>query len=124
MPTFVKAGPFSANNGEGRLLFTDISVELLENELVVLDGPSGSGKSTLLRQLVGLVPVEGANRQLAGEAFRPTMLPRWRSKVTLVAQDAPMLPGSIEHNLELGFALGCGHDRHHEKYCRHKAENA
>lgn len=107
MRAFVKAGPFSARNGEGRELFAGVSVELLENELVVLDGPSGSGKSTLLRQLVGLVPVEDAERELAGEVYQSTMLPRWRSKVTLVAQDAPMLAGTMGENLRFPYAQRC-----------------
>lgn len=89
------------------MLFTDVSVELAEGELVVIHGPSGSGKSTLLRQLVGLVPVEGAHRELAGELFQSTTLPRWRSKVTLVAQDAPMLAGTVGENLRFPFAQRC-----------------
>lgn len=110
MPAFVKAGPFSARNGEGRVLFDGVTVELTECELAVLDGPSGSGKSTLLRQLVGLAPVEGAERELAGEAYEPTALPRWRSQVTLVAQDAPMLAGTVGENLRFPFSQQCAAD--------------
>jgi len=107
MRAFVTAGPFSARDGEGRRLFDGVTVELAEGELVVLDGPSGSGKSTLLRQLVGLVPVEGAKRQLVGESFHSTMLPRWRSKITLVAQDAPMLAGTVGENIRFPFSQRC-----------------
>ena len=108
---FLSAGPFSARDGEGRELFDGITIELAEGELVFLDGPSGSGKSTLLRQLVGLVQTVGAVRSLAGEAFAPTDLPRWRSRVTLAAQDAPMLAGTVAENLRFPFAQRCADGR-------------
>jgi putative ABC transport system ATP-binding protein len=104
MPALVEAGPFSARNGEGRVLFEDVSVELREGELAVLDGPSGSGKSTLLRQLVGLETADGVERRLAGESYEPSSLPGWRARVTLVAQDAPMLAGTVGDNLRFAFA--------------------
>ncbi|MEE4270469.1 MAG: ATP-binding cassette domain-containing protein [Thermoanaerobaculales bacterium] len=107
MLAFLTAGPFSARDGEGRLLFTDVTVELFEGELVVLDGPSGSGKSTLLRQLVGLEPTEGVERRLAGELFTDGQLPAWRAKVTLAAQDAPMLAATVGENLRFPFAQQC-----------------
>jgi len=111
MLPLLTAGPFSARDAEGRGLFDEVSIELAEGELALLDGPSGSGKSTLLRQLVGMVATTGVVRELAGEAFSPLDLPRWRSRVTLVAQDAPMLQGSVGENLEFPFLQGCGSDR-------------
>jgi putative ABC transport system ATP-binding protein len=104
MPPFLTAGPFSASNGEGRELFSDVTIELDEGELVVLDGPSGSGKTTLLRQLVGIDRTEGATRRLAGEGFPDQRLPVWRAAVTLVAQDAPMLAGTVGENLRFPFS--------------------
>ena len=117
MAPFLFAGPFSARNGEGLELFADISIEIEESEFVVLDGPSGSGKSTLLRQLVGMVPTENLNREIAGEVFPPIELPRWRSRVTLVAQDAPMLAGTLGENLEFPFSQrhGCARTRDPER---------
>jgi putative ABC transport system ATP-binding protein len=105
MSALLSAGPFSARNGEGKTLFDDVSVELTGGELMVLDGPSGSGKSRLLRQLVGLDPAEGVERELLGDAYSASELPGWRSRVTLVAQDAPMLAGSVGDNLDFPFAM-------------------
>ncbi len=99
MPAFFTAGPFTARDGEGRVLFVDQTIELAEGELAVLDGPSGSGKSTLLRQLVGMVPTSGVTRELDGEVFSDMQLPRWRSMATLAAQDAPMLAGTVGENI-------------------------
>jgi putative ABC transport system ATP-binding protein len=110
MPPLLSAGPFSARNGEGRELFADVSIEIHEGELVVLDGPSGSGKSTLLRLLVGMVPTPDVRRELAAETYARLQLPLWRSRVTLVAQDAPMLAGTVGENLRFPFAQRCaGH---------------
>ena len=120
MAPFLSAGPFSAHNGEGRELFSDVSVELEEGELVVLDGPSGSGKSTLLRQLVGMVPTENVTRVLDSDTYTRQELPRWRSRVTLAAQDAPMLAGTVGENLEFPFSQRCGCDRNEDP--RRRAE--
>jgi putative ABC transport system ATP-binding protein len=103
MAPFLAAGPFNARDGEGRVLFSDVEVELDEGELVILDGPSGSGKSTLLRQLVGMVQTSNVERHLAGESYTEMQLPRWRSLVTLEAQDAPMLAGTVGDNLRFPF---------------------
>lgn len=108
MPSWFTAGPFSGRDGEGRALFADVTLELGDGELVLLDGPSGSGKSTLLRQLVGMAPADGATRMLAGEQYSSHQLPVWRARVTLVAQDAPMLRGTVGDNLRFPFALRCG----------------
>lgn len=107
MVPFLSAGPFSARNGEGRVLFADISIAIGDGELVVLEGPSGSGKSTLLRQLVGMVPTVDVPRELQGEGYGSLDLPRWRSQVTLVAQDAPMLAGTVGDNIRFPFAQRC-----------------
>lgn len=39
---------------ENNLIFTELDLEIKENEFFVLVGPSGSGKSTLLRVIAGL----------------------------------------------------------------------
>ena len=110
MALFLLAGPFSAHDGEGRRLFENVSIEIAESELVVLDGPSGSGKSTLLRQLVGMVPTSDVNRALDSGLFSGQQLPRWRSRVTLVAQDAPMLAGTVGDNIRFPFTQCCAGD--------------
>jgi ABC-type lipoprotein export system ATPase subunit len=111
MSVLLVAGPFSARDGEGRTLFEDVILELQEGQLTVLEGPSGSGKSTLLRQLVGMVSTDGVVRELAGQGYTEQRLPLWRSRVTLVAQDAPMLAGTVAENIRFPFAQGCSDGR-------------
>ena len=111
MTPFLAAGPFSARDGEGRLLFEGVEIALAEGEAVVLDGPSGCGKSRLLRQLVALdAPPMGA-RSLRGRTYAGRSLPAWRSRVTLLAQDAPVLPGSVRAGLEAAFTFRAAQGR-------------
>jgi len=102
----LRCGPLSARDGEGRVLFHDAVFELEGGALTLLEGPSGGGKSTLLRQVAGLAPAAaGAGRRLAGEEWPAAATPAWRARVTLLAQDAPMLPGTVEENLRFPFRL-------------------
>jgi ABC-type iron transport system FetAB ATPase subunit len=99
------AGPFEARRDGGEALYAGLRVRLDEGRMSLLEAPSGAGKSTLLRQVAGMVRAPGAERLLAGEPCPSTRLAAWRTRVTLLAQDAPMLPGSVEDNLRFPFAL-------------------
>ena len=101
----LESGAFEARDGEGRVLYSGATVGIEEAGLTLLQGPSGSGKTTLLRQLVGLSPCGNCRRQLGGVDYSTKDLPRWRAEVTLLMQDAPMLPGTIEENLKFPCAL-------------------
>ncbi|MCG6964494.1 MAG: ATP-binding cassette domain-containing protein [Acidobacteria bacterium] len=105
MTTLLECGPLSAKDGEGRTLFHGARLTLDEGRLALLEGPSGSGKSTLLRQVAALLEAPGASRRLEGEEYGPGRLARWRARVTLAAQDAPVLPGTVAWNLEFPFAF-------------------
>ena len=111
MTVFFECGPFNARDGEGRILFADVSLALEDGECVAIEGPSGGGKSTLLRYATGLAWSPEAARRLDGEDFQCSQLPSWRSKVSLVAQDAPMIPGSVRDNLSFPFAQRAGKGR-------------
>jgi putative ABC transport system ATP-binding protein len=111
MTAFFECGPFSARDGEGRVLFEDISLSLADNQCVAIEGPSGGGKSTLLRHLTGLAWSPDAGRRLDGADYPCAQLPVWRSQVTLVAQDAPMIAGSVRENLSFPFAQRAGKER-------------
>ncbi len=88
------------------MLFRGISLELRSGEVAVLEGPSGCGKSTLLRAVAGLVPAgDGVQRWLDGRRYSGAELPEWRARVTLLAQDAPVLQGTVLRNLEAPYRL-------------------
>jgi putative ABC transport system ATP-binding protein len=101
---FLECGPFSARDGEGRVLFDDVSVALESSRCVAIEGPSGGGKSTLLRHVAALAWSPDATRRLDGHIYRGVELPAWRSRVTLVAQDAPMITGAVRENLIFPFS--------------------
>jgi putative ABC transport system ATP-binding protein len=111
MSDFLECGPFSATDGEGRVLFENVSLALEDGQCVAVEGPSGGGKSTLLRHVTGLAWSPEANRRLADEDYPGARLPVWRSQVSLVAQDAPMIGGTVSENLSLPFTLRIGKGR-------------
>ena len=41
----------------GRVILSNVDMEVMEGEIITIVGPNGSGKSTLLRALIGAVPV-------------------------------------------------------------------
>ena len=111
---FLECGPFSASDGEGRILFTDVSLALDDGECAVIEGPSGGGKSTLLRHLTALIHGPESERRLEGRSYSGGSLPDWRAAVTLVAQDAPMIPGTVKDNLRFPFHQRRGSHRRFE----------
>jgi NitT/TauT family transport system ATP-binding protein len=50
-----------------RLVFSDVSFDVREGEVVSIVGPSGCGKTTLLRCVVGLVHPSGGAVEISGE---------------------------------------------------------
>ncbi len=111
MPDLLHVGALSARDGEGRTLFDGVEVTLADGECVTLEGPSGSGKTSLLRRLAAVEPAGDVDRVLDGESYPRDRLSEWRSRVTLLAQDAPALPGTVADNLRFPFRLKAGRDR-------------
>ena len=111
MTAFLECGPFEARTGDGRVLFEEVSLALADGQCVCIEGASGSGKSTLLRQLTALAWTPGVNRTLDGKTYRGAELPAWRANVCLVAQDAPMLRGTVRENLTFPFQQRAGYGK-------------
>ncbi|WP_019912060.1 ABC transporter ATP-binding protein [Paenibacillus sp. HW567] len=89
----------AGEQGADRYLFSHIAAEITQPERVALIGASGQGKSTLLRILALLdIPDEG-DLLLNGTSYTISNSREWRMAVAYVAQQAVMLPGSIEDNL-------------------------
>ena len=103
MTEFLECGPFVARTGEGQVLFQNASLALADRQCVCLEGPSGSGKSTLLRHITAHAWSPDPMRRLEGKSYSGADLPAWRSRVCLIAQDAPMLTGSVLENLSFPF---------------------
>ena len=108
MAAFLECGPFSASDGEGRVLFDGVSLSLTDGQFVAVEGPSGGGKSTLLHHVTALAYSPDSVRRLNGENYNGAALPKWRSHVSLVAQDAPMIAGALYENLSFPFLQRAG----------------
>ncbi|WP_091169357.1 ATP-binding cassette domain-containing protein [Paenibacillus sp. 1_12] len=84
---------------EQRVLFDDFTAQIDEPAIISVLGASGQGKSTLLR-IIGMLDTADKGtvcyRGKLSNEWQPNM---WRNKVSYVAQQAVMLPGSVEENL-------------------------
>lgn len=80
-------------------LFAGITAEIAAPEKIALIGPSGQGKSTMLRILALLDTPDAGELRLDGVSYKQANPRLWRMAVCYVAQQAVMLPGSIEDNL-------------------------
>ncbi|WP_240417009.1 ABC transporter ATP-binding protein [Paenibacillus periandrae] len=84
---------------EQRILFDDFSVEINEPAIISVLGASGQGKSTLLRIIGMLDTADKGTLSYRGKLSNEWQPHMWRNKVSYVAQQAVMLPGSVEDNL-------------------------
>jgi putative ABC transport system ATP-binding protein len=84
---------------ENRLLFSDINVQIKDPCIISVIGASGQGKSTLLRILGMLETADEGTLRLHNRLPSEWLPSVWRSRVCYVAQQAAMLPGSVEDNL-------------------------
>lgn len=91
-----------------KYLFSEISAELSEADRIALIGASGQGKSTLLRIMALLDAPDEGDMLINGTSFKSMDSRLWRMKIGFVAQQAVMLPGSVEDNLRTVSRL---HDR-------------
>ncbi|HEY5411406.1 MAG TPA: ABC transporter transmembrane domain-containing protein, partial [Caulobacteraceae bacterium] len=84
----------------------DFSLAARPGERVALVGPSGAGKSTVLRLLLRFYdPAEGTIR-LDGVDLTAADPREVRSRMALVAQDAPLFSGSAAENILFGSPRG------------------
>lgn len=81
-------------------LFTQVNASITEPEMIALLGTSGQGKSTLLRILSLLDAPDEGDILFHNQSYKSYDPRKWRMKVCYVAQQAVMLPGTIEDNLK------------------------
>ena len=80
----------------------DISLDLLEGEMLILVGPSGCGKSTLLSLIAGLQQADSGEIRLKGRRI-DTLAPQARD-IAMVFQNYALYPNmSVAQNI--GFPL-------------------
>ncbi|HEY4668972.1 MAG TPA: sn-glycerol-3-phosphate ABC transporter ATP-binding protein UgpC [Tepidiformaceae bacterium] len=82
----------------------DLTMEIADNEFLVLVGPSGCGKSTTLRMLAGLDTIT-SGRILIGDRVVNNVQPKDRD-IAMVFQSYALYPHmSVEENMAFGLSL-------------------
>ncbi|MCB1043817.1 MAG: ABC transporter ATP-binding protein [Acidobacteria bacterium] len=86
-----------------RLVFSGLNASFEPGTTTALVGRSGSGKSTLMNLLERFYePTEGSI-YWGSQSIDHWDIKAWRRKLGYVAQDAPLLPGTVRENLGLGM---------------------
>lgn len=83
----------------GRLLWSQLDLELEAGDRLGLVAPSGAGKTLLLRTLALLDPPQAGTFNLLGRPPAAWGLPRWRAMVLYLAQRPVTAGGTVETNL-------------------------
>jgi NitT/TauT family transport system ATP-binding protein len=108
----LRLGHRSRRTGAFTLAVSDLNLQIMEHEFVVIVGPSGSGKSTFLESVAGLVPVTGGSLELNGAHIKGPGPER-----SLVFQQASLFPwrtvlGNILYGLQVQRRLNAETKRH------------
>ncbi len=77
----------------------DVSFSIQPGEVIGIVGPSGGGKSTLIQLLLGLRNPSSGTVTVGGVDLRDIDRRSWARLSAFVAQDANLLPGTIEENI-------------------------
>jgi branched-chain amino acid transport system ATP-binding protein len=83
---------------------SDVSLRVLENDLVVVVGPNGAGKTTLINAMAGLHPLAGGTLSFAGRDISRLARHRFCDQgIALVPEGRRLFVGmTVKENLELG----------------------
>ena len=98
-------------SGPNRPLIDQASCQIFAGDQIALTGSSGSGKSLLLRSLALLDEVEQGTIRWQGNAVKPHNIPRFRSHVIYVHQQASLTEGTVEDALREPFFLRVNKDK-------------
>ena len=86
----------------GRVLVSDISVQVRSGEMLAVVGPSGAGKSSFLRLLNRLDEPTGGTVCFNGQDYREMAPQHLRRQVGMVMQAAYLFPGTVAANVAFG----------------------
>src|SRR4051812_14084970 len=94
----------SKGYADGTRAVTDLSVDVMDGELLVLVGPSGCGKTTALRMIAGLERISGGEVRIGGEVVNA--MPARDRDVAMVFQSYALYPHlTVFDNIAFGLTL-------------------
>jgi NitT/TauT family transport system ATP-binding protein len=116
-PPLIEIRQVSAQFGAD-VIFSDISLSIVEHEFVCLLGPSGCGKSTIIRMIGGLIEPALGSVSVAGQPPR-----QGRDTLAYVFQSPRLVPWrNARDNVGLGIQLrtpSVGTAERHERSVKH-----
>lgn len=101
LPISAEGVGFAYENGEPILQGMDFTLH--PGQVTAIVGPSGGGKTTLFSLLERYYePTEGS-LLIGGEPISSYSLASWRSRIGYVAQESPLMAGTIRENMTYGI---------------------
>ena len=85
-------------------VFKDFSMEVFEQEKIMIMGESGCGKSTLLKLLMRFYQQTSGKIKLYGHDINDYSLWQLRQFITYLPQNSYLFEGSIRENIAFGYA--------------------
>lgn len=92
-------------------ILQDVSFTLPRGKTTAIVGPSGSGKTTLFAILERFYQPTSGQIRLGDQSIANLTLSSWRQAIGYVAQDSPVLSGTIRDNLVYGLAEDVSEDK-------------
>ena len=92
-------------------ILQDVSFTLPRGKTTAIVGPSGSGKTTLFAILERFYQPTSGQVRLGDQPIADLTLSSWRQAIGYVAQDSPVLSGTIRDNLVYGLAEDVSEDK-------------
>ncbi|WP_261302895.1 ATP-binding cassette domain-containing protein [Paenibacillus andongensis] len=84
---------YRTESGEGRQVWSDVSMDIHQGEWIVVIGPNGSGKSTLASVLLGLSPLSGGQFVHKQDQY-------WLTRGVLQIPDAQFVGDTVQEELD------------------------
>jgi ABC-type proline/glycine betaine transport system ATPase subunit len=88
-----------------QVVLKDVSVDVVDGDLLVIIGPSGSGKSSLLRTINRLNEIDSGTIMLQGQSIHAMPVTDLRCKVGMIFQKTSPFEGTVADNIAFGASL-------------------
>ena len=80
----------------------NVSLDILQGQIIALVGPSGAGKSTLVDLILGMFPPTHGGISISGESPL-TAFSKWPGMVGYVPQEIFILDSTLRDNITMGY---------------------